>query len=419
MKIIHTADLHLGQILYQNYDRADEHAHFFRQLETWCRRYSPDALVVSGDLYDIQQPSAATRRAFNESFARLHRACPSMKIVITAGNHDSASRIAADSPLWELADGVAVGSGPAADAAPGGDWIDRFIVRLPTGYIVAIPYMTGERTGQLQAILDRIEAENTGHLPVVMTGHQAVAGLDPTGHDFEVGKIKTQPLASFGSGFDYLALGHIHKPQTLGHQEDCYVAEAVYEAPVARYAGSALHVSCDEAFPHTVSLVEIDRHGGKVSITQLKIEQLRHFTTLPEDGGAFTSADDALSAIREFAARGGCGYIRLCFDYGAHLPSDFSQRVYDITDSADSCLRYNPRIIWRGEEAVKSVTIRQRFEVAELQQITDPMAFIEKTSDRYPGLDLEMVREAFAEVREEVRRIAEDEQHKTERRRNP
>ena len=43
MKIIHTADLHLGQILYQNYDRVDEHAHFFAQLERWCKEERPDS----------------------------------------------------------------------------------------------------------------------------------------------------------------------------------------------------------------------------------------------------------------------------------------------------------------------------------------------------------------------------------------
>ena len=56
MKIIHTADLHLGQVIYQNYDRSDEHRHFFRQLEQWCKEEQPDALLVSGDVFDIQQP---------------------------------------------------------------------------------------------------------------------------------------------------------------------------------------------------------------------------------------------------------------------------------------------------------------------------------------------------------------------------
>ena len=91
MKIIHTADLHLGQIIYQNYDRVDEHEHFFGQLESLCQEEKPDALILSGDVFDIQQPSASVKKAFTEHFVKLHTQCPSMKIVITAGNHDSAS----------------------------------------------------------------------------------------------------------------------------------------------------------------------------------------------------------------------------------------------------------------------------------------------------------------------------------------
>ena len=56
MKLLHTADLHIGQILYQNYDRCDEHLHFFKQLTQWCKKEQPDALLVSGDVFDIQQP---------------------------------------------------------------------------------------------------------------------------------------------------------------------------------------------------------------------------------------------------------------------------------------------------------------------------------------------------------------------------
>ena len=91
MKIIHTADLHLGQVIYQNYDRADEHRHFFHQLAEWCKQEKPDALLVSGDVFDIQQPSAATKKAFTDYFVSLHQSCPTMHIIITAGNHDSAS----------------------------------------------------------------------------------------------------------------------------------------------------------------------------------------------------------------------------------------------------------------------------------------------------------------------------------------
>ena len=137
MKILHTADLHLGQIIYQNYDRSDEHHHFFTQLKAWCMEYRPDALLVSGDVFDIQQPSAATKKAFNDYFVDIHHACPDMKIIITAGNHDSASRIQADSVIWTLANTTLVGTAPMT--APEHGWEEKYIVRLSNGYIIAMP----------------------------------------------------------------------------------------------------------------------------------------------------------------------------------------------------------------------------------------------------------------------------------------
>ena len=155
MKLIHTADLHLGQILYQNYDREDEHAHFFQQLKTWCRAEKPDALVISGDIFDIQQPSASTKRFFNERIVDLAKDNPDMAIVIVAGNHDSASRIQADSPVWDAAGVRLVGTAPAIGSTdlPDG-WQDKFIVRLKSGYIIALPHMIGERPTVIQSILD-------------------------------------------------------------------------------------------------------------------------------------------------------------------------------------------------------------------------------------------------------------------------
>lgn len=412
MKILHTADLHLGQIIYQNYDRSDEHRHFFKQVKQWCLEEKPDALVVSGDIFDIQQPSSTTKKAFNDYFVDLRRSCPEMKIVIVAGNHDSASRIQADSSIWEMADTTMVGTGPATEPVDG--WEEKYIVRIPSGYIIAMPFLTSERTATLQHLLDVVTAENHDSKPVVMMGHTAVIGLDLTGHNIEIGKLKTQNTDSFGHGFDYLALGHIHKPQTIGHQEDSIKERTSYPAPVIRYSGSALHVSCDEAYPHSVSLVNIDKHGGTVEIKQLRIDELRHFYVLPEDGTAFTSAEEALDAVRTFCKNHEKGYIRLRVDHQTDLPANFNQEVYDILSETGEEIRYNPKLIWEGivstngEEQVKPT-----FEVSELQQMTDPMAFIEKTIDQFPSFDLEELRTAFEEVEKEIQRSEEEKASKS------
>jgi exonuclease SbcD len=274
-----------------------------------------------------------------------------------------------------------------------------------------MPYMTGERRQTIQSILDKVSDDNTQGLPVVMMAHQAVTGVDPAGHNFEIGKLKTQGIDALGNGFDYIALGHIHKPQTIGHQDDCMEENVTYPSPVVRYAGSALHVSCDETYPPTVSLVEIDRHQGDVRIQQLRIDELRHFYVLPEDGTSFTSADDALKAMNEFIGKGERGYIRFRFDINTDLPSNFSQMVYDALSPYNDEWRYNPKILWTGtstgQDSQKEELV---FEVAELQQMTDPMQFIERTKDQYPGLDLEDVRQAFEEVKAEMQLLNEERQ---------
>lgn len=411
MKIIHTADLHLGQILYQNYDRVDEHDHFFKQLEQWCKEELPDALVLSGDVFDIQQPSASVKKSFTDHFVQLHRICPQMKIIITAGNHDSASRIQADRAVWEIANVHLVGVSPSPELLECHDvWQDDYIVRLDAGYVVAIPYMAAERTDVIQSILDRVAEENKEGKPVVMTGHLSVTGMDASGHDIEIGKIRTQSVESLGKGYDYLALGHIHKPQTIGHQEDCLKEDVTYPSGVVRYSGSALHVSCDEKYPHTVSVVELGRHGGDVRIRQLRIDELRHFYELPVSGKAFASADEALKAVKDFAETEGCGYIRLRLDSEAQLPANFSNAVYDILARFDDEVRFNPKHIWEGKKAESAKDEdKPTFEVAEIQQMTDPMIFIEKTKEQYPGIDLVTVRKMFEEVKEECRLMEEEE----------
>lgn len=409
MKILHIADIHLGQIIYQNYERSDEHDYYFSQLEQWCREEQPDALIVSGDVFDIQQPSAATWKTFTDKFVHLHRTYPEMHIVIVAGNHDSASRIQSHNAIWELANVHLIGTPPPADFAALEGWEEHFVIKLPSGYIVALPYMTGERTSMIQTLLDYVAADNIEEKPVIMTGHLAVTGSDMTGHDLDIGNVRTQEIKSLGIGFDYLALGHIHKPQTIGHEGDCMEADVTYPAPVIRYAGSALHVSCDETYPHTVSVVELDRHRGNVHIRQLRINELRHFYILPSEQTSYARTEDALDGIRQFAEGKGRGYIRLQVESKTSLPSDFNQIVYSLIEPYHGELRYNPKILWTGiQENEAAEIVKPKFEVAEIQQMTDPLLFIEKTQHQYPELDMDEVREAFVEIEAEIKRMAEE-----------
>lgn len=409
MKILHTADLHLGQILYQYYDRVDEHDHFFGQLEGWCNRYQPDALVVCGDVFDIPQPGAATKEHFNRVVAGLHRAFPTMAIVVIAGNHDSAARLQADSVVWNLSGVTLLGQAPPMNPVDDG-WQDRYIVELPSGFIAAMPFSTGSRREAVQAVLDRVAERNAAGKPVVMCGHQAMCGADSTGHG-DIGNQRVLEAGEMGRGYDYLALGHIHRPQTLGQKLDDERQEiSTYPAGAMRYSGSALHVSCDERYPHSVSLVEMERHGGEVRVERLRIDELRHFYILPEeDQQPAASADEAYAVVQTFCATHTSGYIRLRLDYAAALPAGFIQQIYQMLEATGNEVRFNPKTIWVGAPEKEAEEEKPRFEMAELQQMSDPLEFVSRTIDQYPELDPERLKDDFAEIERELKAMEEAE----------
>ena len=411
MRILHTADLHLGQVLYQYYNRVDEHETFFNQLNKWCSTYKPDALLVSGDIFDIQQPSAATKAFFNKSIAHLHKANPAMAIVVTAGNHDSGSRVEADSAMWELADIKLTGHGPGTNEVAEGGWEDRFIVDTPQGFIASMPFMPSLRKEVMQAVLDKIAMKNSDNRPVVLMAHASISG-DEHILPGDIGNVKSLSIKEMGTGYDYLALGHIHRSQTLGQdiENEYSDKESTHHAPVARYSGSPLHVSCDEQYPHSVSLVDIDHHQGQVTIKRLFIEQRRHFYIIPrEDRPAAKSAEEIYSCVTDFCKTQKSGYIRLRIDASAALPPDFTQKIYTILEATGNEVRYNPKIIFENLPEIQDNTKTPKFEIAELQQMENPLDFIEKTMINYSELNFEDIKKDFEEVEQELMKMAKKE----------
>ena len=147
-----------------------------------------------------------------------------------------------------------------------------------------------------------------------------------------------------------------------------------------------------------------------MTVKQLRIDELRHFHVLPHEG-AYHSAEEAIAGVAQFAKDHATGYFRLRVDYAVALPSNFNQMVYDELLAYGDEIRYNPKIIWEGQAEERTDAMgKPTFEVAELQEIQNPMDFIEKTKNQYEHLDLDMVRKAFEEVEAEIVRMNEEEQ---------
>lgn len=100
MKILHTSDWHIGRSFYEN-DRTEEFLDFFRQLHEIIAAEKPDAMLVSGDVFDNPAPSNAYAALYNRELARIQRDNPGLQTIVTAGNHDSPSRLASSDVLWK------------------------------------------------------------------------------------------------------------------------------------------------------------------------------------------------------------------------------------------------------------------------------------------------------------------------------
>lgn len=109
IRILHTADWHIGQTL-RGYAREGEHRAVLDRIVSIAAEREVDLLVVAGDVYDGQNPSGASQRLFYDALAALSRIRPDMTTVVVAGNHDAASRLEAPHPLLEAFNVQVVGN---------------------------------------------------------------------------------------------------------------------------------------------------------------------------------------------------------------------------------------------------------------------------------------------------------------------
>lgn len=224
MKLLHTSDWHIGQVLNFHYDRQEEHQYFFDQLCRIIERERPDAMVVSGDIYDKNTPGNSSMRFLSDNLLRICDLVPDMPLILTAGNHDSSSRIESMAGVWRRVNTYFIG---AAERAEDQYLIDKHILEIPgKGWIAAIPYIPDYQSDLYNAVLSEIRTRNTQNLPVILMGHTTIGNAVFTAHESVsfngrdiVGGINSMDISEIDDDYDYLALGHIHTPQTLPNGE--------------------------------------------------------------------------------------------------------------------------------------------------------------------------------------------------------
>lgn len=278
MKMIHTADWHLGKNI-EGESRLPEQKLFLQDFINICEEEQADLIVIAGDIYDSYNPSAMAEQLFYDTLKKLSRGGRAMTVVI-AGNHDNPERLTAPGPLAK--DHGIVMAGTPKSVVPAGIYGQNRITESAPGYFHAVigaedvdmlllPFPsekrlnevyleeTGDETGKAKSYGERISALFSSLEKHFKPGsvHLAASHLfvmnsveDGSERSIQLGGSYMVSGSVFPACADYVALGHVHKPQK------------VPGCPAARYAGSPIHYNIREtSFQKQVLAVTL--HAGQ------------------------------------------------------------------------------------------------------------------------------------------------------------
>ncbi len=310
MKILHTSDWHLGRSLYGR-KRYDEFAEFLDWLSATIENENIDVLLVAGDIFDTSTPSNRAQELYYRFLCKVSGSC-CRHIVLIAGNHDSPTFLNAPKELLRALNVYVVGQVTE-------NLEDEVLVlsdeqNLPQAIVCAVPYLRDKdiRTARAGETIDdkhtklvqglknhyadvcaiaeqkQVKFVKDGHpdVPIVAMGHLFTAGgkmIDGDGvRELYVGSLAHVGEDAFPASIDYLALGHLHVPQSVG------------KANHIHYCGSPLPMGYGEAkqdkkvivvsFEGTSPIIQdvqvpcfqaLERIVGSLDDIHSKIEQLK------------------------------------------------------------------------------------------------------------------------------------------------
>lgn len=241
MKILHTADWHIGKKLH-NYELTKDFELFINWLCTCLEENKIDVLLISGDIFDLANPSSAARKQYYKTLVQLKKHVK--HIILTGGNHDSPAVLNAPKELMKALNLEVIGGLPKN--------IENCLIPIKNEkgkievVIAAIPFLRNPDLRKegitIKTQEDRLSAMRAGiaevfkraenackelypEIPAIAMGHLFAAGASTSEseRDIQIGNQAAVKSTVFGEYFKYIALGHIHKPQqVLGFQPVFY-----------------------------------------------------------------------------------------------------------------------------------------------------------------------------------------------------
>ncbi len=266
VRFFHTSDWHLGQFFY-NHSRQYEHEQFLAWLIKQIQQKQPHALLIAGDIFDVINPASAAQKQLYQFLADAHDIAPNMQTLMIAGNHDSGYRIEQVEPLLEKYNAKTVGV--IHKNAEGHIDLDRLLVPIYdehkkiAAWCLTLPFLrpaeiTGfnEQTASSQnaiaylhqQLITEAKKRKTADQALILMSHAHMQGGETSDSErpIIIGNEEALSTALFDDAIDYVALGHLHKPQKVGQEH-------------IRYSGSPIPLSFSEInYKHQIVEVTID-----------------------------------------------------------------------------------------------------------------------------------------------------------------
>ncbi|MDB5372613.1 MAG: exonuclease SbcCD subunit [Belnapia sp.] len=298
MRFLHTADWHLGRSLGGHSLHEDQERLLAEEFLGMVRDTKPDAVLIAGDVFDRFVPPPEAVELLDDILHRIIRQ-HGVPVVLIPGNHDHARRLSFGARLLrdaglhiaQSATGAAVRVGGATVVATG--YASPALLATLPGYEGVTDHDTG-----FAALAPALLGLCTEPGPRLLVAHAFVTGgaeSPDSERSLSVGGTG-QVLASRFAGFDYVALGHLHRPQTLG---------AALGGGCIRYSGSLFPYSVEEAdHAKSVTLVEFDL-AGMARIEELPLVPRRRLRVVR---GSFA---ELRAALTEGRPEGRMDYVAL------------------------------------------------------------------------------------------------------------
>ncbi len=399
IKILHTSDLHIGKRLYQA-DLYEEQSLFFQWLTDYIRDNQIDALLVSGDVFDVANPSSESRRIYFELLRELM--VLQCKVIIAGGNHDSPAVLEAPKELLRHLDIHVTGSLP--------EDISQLLVPVRnhqgnTELVVAcIPYLRDadlREYNQDETYDDRLEAVRKGisaifhqaaaecakqfpDVAAIAMGHLYVQGGDgsESERDIQVGNLAGLEVSHLPGYFRYYALGHLHKPQETGER---FV-----------YSGSPVQLSFSEfANRNRVMLIAVDKDTVKHESVAVPLNR----RLIRMQG----SVEQLREKLRSYQPDGRVlnDFIELIAKEENHDPSkllDLEKLLEEFQHEQATILKY--RIQFSNGPTGTASLYEETRNIAEMKPVDVFARRLEKEELEEPVRD--MLMDAFREIMQEV-----------------